>query len=132
MHPGGPFWKNRDAGAWSIPKGEFGPDEDPLQAARREFLEETGFTAEGDFIPLTPVIQAGGKVVYAWAVEGDCDPDAIKSSTFTLEWPPKSGKEQQFPEVDRAGWFDLETASQKINQAQKALLKELEKRLSEP
>jgi len=132
VHPGGPFWKNRDAGAWSIPKGEFGPDEDPLQAARREFLEETGFTAEGDFIPLTPVIQAGGKVVYAWAVEGDCDPDAIKSSTFTLEWPPKSGKEQQFPEVDRAGWFDLETASQKINQAQKALLKELEKRLSEP
>ncbi len=130
VHPGGPFWKNRDEGAWSIPKGEFTGEEDPLEAARREFFEETGFATEGDFIPLAPVTQAGGKVVHAWAVEGDCDPRRIKSNTFTLEWPPKSGKEQQFPEVDRAGWFDLATARKKINRAQARLLEELEQKLS--
>lgn len=130
VHPGGPFWKNKDEGAWSIPKGEYNMGEDPLAAARREFSEETGFTAEGDFIPLTPVIQAGGKVVQAWAVAGDCDPGQIRSNTFTLEWPPKSGKIREFPEVDRAGWFDLDTARKKINKAQVMWLDELEKRIS--
>jgi predicted NUDIX family NTP pyrophosphohydrolase len=127
VHPGGPFWARKDAGDWSIPKGEFGEDEEPLAAARREFVEETGFVAEGDFMPLTPVTQAGGKVVYAWAVEGDCDPGALRSNTFTLEWPPKSGQEQEFPEVDRAGWFDLKTAKERINKAQIGLLQELER-----
>ncbi len=130
VHPGGPFWKNRDAGAWSIPKGEFGPEEDALAAARREFNEETGFAAEGNFVALTPVTQAGGKVVHAWAVEGDLDPEKIKSNTFTLEWPPKSGQEQEFPEVDRAGWFGIEEAKEKINKAQRGLLAELEAGLS--
>jgi predicted NUDIX family NTP pyrophosphohydrolase len=126
VHPGGPFWAKKDAGAWSIPKGEFTEAEEPLAAARREFAEETGFAAEGDFIPLGPVTQAGGKIVHAWALEGDLDPEAIRSNTFTLEWPPKSGKEREFPEVDRAGWFDLETAKEKINKGQVGLLAELE------
>lgn len=130
VHPGGPFWKNKDEGAWSIPKGEYSIGEDPLAAARREFQEETGFAVEGDFIPLTPVTQAGGKVVQAWAVAGDCDPQKIRSNTFTLEWPPKSGKIREFPEVDRAGWFDLDTARKKINKAQAMFLDELEKLLS--
>lgn len=130
MHPGGPFWKNRDEGAWSIPKGEYSMGEDPLAAARREFQEETGFVVEGDFIPLIPVTQAGGKVVQAWAVAGDCDPQKIRSNTFTLEWPPRSGKIREFPEVDRAGWFDLDTARKKINPAQAMFLDELEKLLS--
>jgi predicted NUDIX family NTP pyrophosphohydrolase len=130
VHPGGPFWAKKDSGAWSIPKGEFREDEDPLEAARREFAEETGFTAEGDFAPLAPITQAGGKVVHAWAVEGDCDPRKIKSNTFTMEWPPKSGQEQEFPEVDRAAWFDLDTARKKINKAQVGLLEELGKMLS--
>lgn len=129
VHPGGPFWKNRDAGAWSIPKGEFGEGEDPLAAARREFAEETGFGAEGNFVALAPITQAGGKVVHAWAVQGDLDPEKIKSNTFTLEWPPKSGQEQEFPEVDRAGWFGIEEAKEKINRAQVGLLTELEARL---
>lgn len=130
MHPGGPFWKNKDEGAWSIPKGEYSMGEDPLAAARREFREETGFTVEGDFIPLTPVTQAGGKVVQAWALAGDCDPQKIRSNTFTLEWPPRSGKIREFPEVDRAGWFDLDTARKKINRAQVTFLDELERLLS--
>lgn len=130
MHPGGPFWKNRDEGAWSIPKGEYSMGEDPLAAARREFQEETGFVVEGDFIPLTSVTQAGGKVVQAWAVAGDCDPQKIRSNTFPLEWPPRSGKIREFPEVDRAGWFDLDTARKKINPAQAMFLDELEKLLS--
>lgn len=104
--------------------------EDPLAAARREFQEETGFVVEGDFIPLTSVTQAGGKVVQAWAVAGDCDPQKIRSNTFTLEWPPRSGKIREFPEVDRAGWFDLDTARKKINPAQAMFLDELEKLLS--
>lgn len=130
VHPGGPFWKNKDEGAWSIPKGEYSMGEDPLAAARREFREETGFTVEGDFIPLTPVTQAGGKVVQAWALAGDCDPQKIRSNTFTLEWPPRSGKIREFPEVDRAGWFDLDTARKKINRAQVTFLDELERLLS--
>jgi predicted NUDIX family NTP pyrophosphohydrolase len=131
VHPGGPFWKNKDAGAWSIPKGEFGGDEDPLAAARREFAEETGFEAEGEFLSLTPVTQAGGKVVHAWAVEGDLDPEKIKSNSFTLEWPPRSGKEQEFPEVDRAGWFGIDEAKEKVNKAQVGLLEELAGRLGD-
>ncbi len=131
VHPGGPFWKGKETGAWSIPKGEY-TDEDPLEAAIREFKEETGFKVEGDqFIPLTMIQQKGRKIVMAWAIEGNLDADAIKSNTFRQEWPPKSGKWQSIPEVDKAAWFDLETAREKINSAQVALLKELENRLKE-
>ena len=130
VHPGGPFWKTKDAGAWSIPKGEYGGDEDPLAAARREFAEETGFGAEGNFVALSPIIQAGGKVVHAWALEGDLDSEEITSNTFTLEWPPKSGKEQEFSEVDKAGWFGIDEAKEKINKAQVGLLEDLGAKLS--
>ena len=130
VHPGGPFWKNKDAGAWSIPKGEIGAREDPLEAAKREFREETGFEPKGSFIALTPVMQKSGKVVHAWAVEGDLDLARFKSNTFTLEWPPKSGRQVAFPEVDRAEYFDLETAKKKINSAQASLVAELESRES--
>jgi predicted NUDIX family NTP pyrophosphohydrolase len=126
VHPGGPFWARRDAGAWSIPKGEIDPMEEPLAAARREFSEETGLAAEGRYQPLAPITQAGGKVVLAWAVEGDLDPAALQSNTFSIEWPPRSGRQQSFPEVDRAGWFRLDVARKKINPAQVALLDELE------
>jgi len=127
VHPGGPFWRKKDLGAWSIPKGEPGPEEDPLSAARREFQEETGFRVSGNFIPLSPVRQPGGKVVQAWALESDCDPEAIRSNTFKMEWPPRSGKQQEYPEVDRAEWFGIEEAKSKINQGQIALLEELER-----
>jgi predicted NUDIX family NTP pyrophosphohydrolase len=126
VHPGGPFWAKKDAGAWSIPKGEIDPAEDPLAAARREFAEETGLAVEGRFQPLAPVTQAGGKIVQAWAVEGDLDPTALQSNSFSIEWPPRSGRQATFPEVDRAAWFPLEIARQKINPAQAALLDELE------
>jgi predicted NUDIX family NTP pyrophosphohydrolase len=126
VHPGGPFWARKDAGAWSIPKGEIDPAEEPLAVARREFIEETGFPAEGDAHPLAPITQAGGKVVHAWAVEGDADPAKLQSNTFSIEWPPRSGRQTSFPEVDRAGWFRLDVARQKINPAQVALLDELE------
>jgi predicted NUDIX family NTP pyrophosphohydrolase len=126
VHPGGPFWARKDAGAWSIPTGEIDPLEEPLAAARREFREETGLAAEGRFEPLAPITQAGGKVVLAWAVEGDLDPAALQSNTFAIEWPPRSGRQQSFPEVDRAGWFRLDLARKKINPAQVALLDELE------
>ena len=129
VHPGGPFWARKDDGAWSIPKGEFGADEDPLDAARREFEEETGFRAEAAGVPLTPQRQAGGKTVHAWAAEGDCDPAAIRSNTFVIEWPPRSGRMQAFPEVDRAAWFDLATARLKINRGQAPFLDELQRRL---
>ena len=115
----------KDDGVWSIPKGLFDPDEDPLAAARREFEEETGQKIAGDFFELKPITQKGGKIVYAWAVEADVDADNIVSNTFELEWPPKSGKTQEFPEVDRGGWFDVETAKRKINPAQAALVEEL-------
>jgi predicted NUDIX family NTP pyrophosphohydrolase len=128
VHPGGPFFASRDDGAWSIPKGEFA-DEDSLTAARREFEEETGFKIAGDFFELKPIKQKAGKTVYAWAVEGDIDADAIKSNTFEMEWPPRSGKMTHFPEVDRAAWFDHETAKQKINHAQAALIVELMARI---
>lgn len=124
-HPGGPFWKNKDAGAWSIPKGEIGPGEEPLGAALREFREELGFAPEGPFVELTPIKQKGGKIVRAWAVAGDFDPQQLKSNMFTIEWPPRSGKAASFPEIDRAAFFALTEAQQKINPAQAPLLGEL-------
>jgi predicted NUDIX family NTP pyrophosphohydrolase len=130
VHPGGPFWAKKDAGAWSIPKGEFADDQNPLATAKREFAEETGCVIDGDFIELTPVKQPGGKLVYAWAVEGDCQAESIKSNLFTMEWPPRSGKRQEFPEVDRAGWFDLKAAKGKILKGQVALLEELQRKLA--
>lgn len=128
VHPGGPFWAQKDAGAWSIPKGEF-EDEDPLTAARREFLEETGSAVEGEFVALAPVTQKSGKTIQAWAVEGDLDPLMIRSNTFEMEWPPRSGRKQSFPEVDRAAWFSIHDAMEKINPAQRALLVELKEKL---
>jgi predicted NUDIX family NTP pyrophosphohydrolase len=127
VHPGGPFWAKKEVGAWSVPKGEYADEETPLQAARREFREETGCEPSGEFIPLTPRKQAGGKTVTAWAVEGDCDASAIRSNTFTLEWPPKSGKHREFPEVDRAGWFSIAEAKEKILKGQAGFLQELVK-----
>src|SRR5688500_17884746 len=115
VHPGGPFWKNKDLGAWSIPKGELNDDEDALETAKRELKEETGFSVQGKFIPLQVVKQKGGKLVYAWAVQADLEVSEIKSNDFEIEWPPNSGKKTKFPEVDKAGWFDLETARKKIN-----------------
>lgn len=126
VHPGGPFWKNKDAGCWTIPKGEFTNEEPALDAAVREFREETGFALKGPFQPLSPIRQKGGKRVYAWAMPGDLDPEKIVSNTFELEWPRRSGRNQTFPEVDRGGWFSLADARQMINPAQIALLNELE------
>lgn len=126
VHPGGPFWKNKDEGAWSIPKGEFANEEDPLLAAQREFEEETGQRITGDFVELKPVKLKSGKMVYAWAVEGDVDADHIVSNTFKVEWPYKSGRWQTYPEVDKAAWLTLDEARKKINTAQTALLDELE------
>jgi predicted NUDIX family NTP pyrophosphohydrolase len=125
VHPGGPFWAGKDHGAWSIPKGEYAPDEEPLDAAIREFYEETGCRTNGPFLPLSQVRQANGKLVTAWAVEGNWDPALLESNTFSMEWPKGSGKLQEFPEVDRAAWFDLAEAKRRINPAQRGLLKEL-------
>jgi len=126
-HPGGPFFRNKDEGAWSIPKGEIEPGEDVLEAAKREFEEEIGFTPTGPFIALTPVKQRGGKIVHAWAFEGNCDPSAVVSNKFPMEWPPRSGQQMEFPEIDRATFFDVSTARRKINAGQLALIDELEK-----
>jgi predicted NUDIX family NTP pyrophosphohydrolase len=125
VHPGGPFFARKDLGAWSIPKGEVEPGEELLAVARRELAEETGFTAEGPALPLGQVTQKGGKIVHAWAIEGDADPSRLVSNTFELEWPPKSGKLREFPEVDRAAWFGLAEARRKINPAQAELLDRL-------
>jgi predicted NUDIX family NTP pyrophosphohydrolase len=125
VHPGGPFFAKKEAGAWSVPKGEIDEGEDALAAAKREFEEETGCRPGGEFIPLSEVMQKSGKIVRAWAVEGDCDAQTIRSNTFSLEWPPKSGRMQEFPEADRAGWFTVGEAKEKINPAQIALLEEL-------
>ena len=124
-HPGGPYFVNKDDGAWTIPKGEPDEEEDLLVTAQREFEEEMGLKPTGPFISLKPIKQKGGKVVHAWAFEGDCDPAAIKSNTFTMEWPPKSGRQMEFPEIDRAEWFDLATATKKIKSGQVALIDEL-------
>lgn len=131
VHPGGPFWVNKDQGAWSVPKGEVGADELPFDAARREFEEETGTSPDGDFVALSPVKQKGGKTVHAWAVAGDLDPAAIRSNTFEMEWPPRSGKRRAFPEVDRAGWFSLDEARERILKAQAPLLDELARLLGD-
>ena len=125
VHPGGPFWKNKDEGAWSIPKGEFSAGEDGLEAAKRELHEETGYQLNGNFIALTPVKQRGGKTVHAWALEADLDTSQVKSNTFEMEWPPRSGKKQEFPEIDKAEWFQIPEARQKINPSQAALIDEL-------
>ena len=129
VHPGGPFWAKKDLGVWSIPKGEFTEDENPLDAAKREFQEEIGIYCTGEFIPLTAAKQKGGKIVYAWALEGDIDPNQIKSNTFEIEWPPKSGKKQEFPEIDKGEWFNISEAKQKINKNQVALIEELMSKL---
>jgi len=129
VHPGGPFWAKKDEGAWSIPKGEAEPGEDPLAAARREFAEETGRPVEGGFIELGSFRQPSGKTVAAWALEGDFDPASLVSMTFSLPWPPRSGKIAEFPEVDTAGWFDLKAADRKILAGQRPILAALERRL---
>lgn len=125
VHPGGPFWKNKDAGAWSIPKGEFNDNEEPLDAAKREFEEETGLTVSGKFLPLTPVKQKSGKLIYTWAVEEDIDVSSIKSNLFEMEWPPRSGKMKCFPEIDEACWFAVEEAKEKIIKGQFSFIEEL-------
>lgn len=130
VHPGGPFFRNKDAGVWTIPKGEPEPGEDLLAVAVREFREETGFEPTGPYLELTPVKQAGGKWVHAWAFAGDCDPTQIRSNVFTIEWPRGSGRKATFPEVDRADFFDLPTARKKIHPAQAAFLDELATRLA--
>jgi len=130
VHPGGPFWKDKDGGAWTIPKGEIGDDEEPIAAAIREFEEELGFKPSGQFIELTPIKQKAGKLVHAWAFEGDCDPNQIKSNTFSMEWPPRSGKQAEFAEVDRAQFLNLEAAKTKINPGQIPLLEELQRLLA--
>ena len=132
VHPGGPFWAGKDHGAWSIPKGEFLTGEDPLDVARREFLEETGFADEAlDLLPLGSVRQAGGKVVHAWAFAGNFDLAGFRSNTFLLEWPPRSGQQREFPEVDRMEWFRLAEARERILTGQVPLLDRLEEVLGE-
>ena len=128
VHPGGPFWRKKDAEAWTIPKGEIEESEEALATAKREFEEELGIKPTGPFIELAPVRQKGGKIIHAWAFEGEVDPDRISSNVFSMEWPPRSGRLQEFPEVDRAAWFDLETAKSKINPAQIALLEEAQQK----
>lgn len=125
VHPGGPFWAKKDAGTWSIPKGEIKESEDPLATAIREVQEETGIESEGNFIELTPIKQKSGKIVFAWAVEDDFDASCITSNTFEMEWPPKSGRQKSFPEIDKAEWFTIEQAERKILEAQLPMLKEL-------
>lgn len=130
VHPGGPLWERKEVGMWSIPKGETHPGEDLLEAAKREFEEELGFRACGAFIPLASVRQKSGKIVHAWAFAGECDPTRIHSNMFSMEWPPHSGHTASFPEVDRAEFFNLEQARNRINPAQLALLQELQRRLA--
>ena len=131
VHPGGPFWVGKDDGAWSIPKGEYSDGDDPLVTAKREFFEETGFEVTGACYPLSSLMQPSGKVVSAWAVKGDLNAADVKSNTFALEWPPRSGKMQEFPEIDRGGWFDLSTARTKLLPGQRGFLVQLQKFLAE-
>jgi len=126
VHPGGPFWSNRDLGAWSVPKGEYEPDEEPEAAARREFLEETGVAVTGALRPLGKARLKSGKLIVAYAAESDLDTERLRSNMFEIEWPPRSGRKQSFPEVDRAGWFTLSEAREKINAAQRPFLDRLE------
>lgn len=126
LHPGGPYWAKKDTGAWSIPKGENGADEELLEAAIRETEEETGIKAQGKFIALTPLKQKSGKIIYAWALQGSFDILAIKSNTFEMEWPPKSGNKKLFPEIDKAAWFNVEEAKDKIIPGQIPFIRELE------
>jgi predicted NUDIX family NTP pyrophosphohydrolase len=130
VHPGGPFFRNKDAGAWSIPKGEIEAGEELLGAAQREFAEETGFPPMPPFLELSPVTQKGGKIVHAWAFAGDCDPSQLRSNTFKMEWPPRSGQMREFPEMDRAGWFALAGAKLKIKAAQIPLLEEFSQKIA--
>ena len=132
VHPGGPFWAKKDLGAWSIPKGEYVDGELPLAAAQREFQEETGFAVAGNFVDLGSVQQSGGKVVSAWAVEGDCDPELLVSNRCEIEWPPRSGRLTDIPEVDRGGWFSLSEARQRLVKSQLPFLDRLEKLLNIP
>jgi len=127
VHPGGPYFTNKNAGSWSIPKGEYGDDEEPLTAAKREFAEETGIEINGEFAALTPVKQKSGKIVAAWAVEADVDITDFRPGTFAMEWPPKSGSVNQYPEVDKAEWFTLDVAKELLNPAQVAFIDELER-----
>ena len=129
VHPGGPFWAKKDLGAWSIPKGEYTADEEPLAAARREFAEETGFEPSGEFVALGTIRQAGGKLVSVWAVQGDCDPGQIRSNLCMIEWPPRSGRKIEIPEVDRAGWFGLDEAREKILKSQAPVIDLLAERI---
>lgn len=131
VHPGGPYWKNKDAGAWSIPKGEYAQGEDALDAARREFLEETGIALEGVFTAIPPARQAGGKIISAWCVPGDFDAKTIRSNCFSMEWPPRSGRMKSFPEVDRGGWFSLDEAMTKVIAGQRPLIEALKKGLAD-
>lgn len=131
VHPGGPFWVKKDFGSWSIPKGLIEPGEDPIDAARREFHEETGCRVSGRLIPLPPAKLKSGKIIQAWALESDCDPEELRSNTFSVEWPPRSGRYQEFPEVDRAAWFGMKEAREKINKGQLPLLDELGRILPE-
>ena len=125
VHPGGPFFKKKDIGAWTIPKGEILDGEDPLAAAKREFGEETGQAIDGNFMPLQPVTIKSGKKIFAWALEGDINHETLSSNLFEIEWPPKSGKKQSFPEIDRAAWFEADEARQKINAGQAGLIEGL-------
>jgi predicted NUDIX family NTP pyrophosphohydrolase len=126
VHMGGPYWEKKDDGAWSIPKGEFEENEDPLNAAKREFAEETGTVPVGDFIPLEPIKQPSGKLIYAWAVNAEFDLSTLRSNVFTMEWPPKSGKQQEFPEIDRAAWLTPEIAKRKILKGQASFVDQLQ------
>jgi predicted NUDIX family NTP pyrophosphohydrolase len=132
VHPGGPFWAKKDLGAWSISKGEYVEGELPLEAARREFEEETGFAAGGDFLELGAVQQAGGKIVSAWAFEGDCDPGKLVSNRCQVEWPPRSGRQIEIPEVDRGDWFSITEAKERILKSQAPFLERLSSLLSPP
>ena len=128
-HPGGPFWTKRDLGAWTLPKGEIDEGEDPYAAARREFVEETGFEPGDSALALEPVTQPSGKTIYAWAIEGDCDATMARSITFTMEWPPKSGKEEEFPEIDKVEWFAIPEAERRILPGQAPFLAQLRSRV---
>lgn len=131
VHPGGPFWSKKDEGAWFVPKGELNVGEEPLAGAKREFEEETGLKPEGEFLALGSVKQKSGKTIVAWAFEGDCDPSSIKSNTFTIEWPPKSGRRQEFPEIDRAGFFTVPQAKAKMHPVEYPLVLRLHELLGD-